>query len=431
MIRQSAFPWARGWRRQARGAVALARLLRQLEAADVDAETAAALATLLGRLRGPVTKFGQILATLPTGVPAELAEALSDLHAHAPPMGRLFVTRRLRHALGANWRAQFAAFADRPRFAASFGQVHDGRLADGQAVAVKIQYPDMDSVLAADLRTLRMAAPVIRRITGIDPDAVIAELAARFAEELDYEREAANMAAWRRALARHLPADRATAPRPFVGLTRRRVLVMTWMEGAHLVAIAPKLSQRMRNRIAADLLRAWYVPFFTEGLLHGDPHPGNILWQEREGKAGGRLVLLDFGCLRRYREEEVAGVRRLLRAVGDADSRLLATALDEIGFRDLDAARIAALRPWLEWLLAPFLRPGRRPFLPAEDLAAARSRLAETRKRLKAAGGMRLPRAFLLLHRSAVVLGSVITRLGAEGHWRALWEEIAGSRWRA
>ena len=438
MIGRSAFPWMRSWHRQVHGAIAVAQLMRRLGAADVDTETAAALAALLGRLRGPVTKFAQVLATLPTGVPEELVEACAGLHAHAPPMGRLFMARRLRHALGADWRTHFADFEEQPRFAASFGQVHDARLADGRSVAVKIQYPDMDSVLAADLRTLRMTAPVIRRITGIDPDAVIAELAERFAEELDYTHEAANMIAWRRALARHLPEDRATAPRPLPELTRRRVLVMTWMAGAHLTTIAPRLSQQLRDRIAADLLRAWYGPFFAEGLLHGDPHPGNILWQEQEREqeqeqeqGGGRLALLDFGCLRRYREEEVAGVRRLLPAVRGADAGRLAAALHDIGFRDLDAARVAALRPWLEWLFAPFLEPGARPFLPPEDLAAARVRLAETRNRLKAVGGIRLPRAFLLLHRSAVVLGSVITRLGARGNWRALWEEVADSRWQA
>ncbi len=429
MSRQSTSPGGRSWRRQARGALAVARLARRLGTREVDAETAAALVELLGRLKGPVTKFGQVLASLPTGMPETLAEALARLHAHAPPMGRLFVARRLRQALGADWRAQFADFDERPRFAASFGQVHYARLADGRAVAVKLQYPDMDSVLAADLRTLRMAAPFIRRVTGIDPQAVIAELAERFAEELDYEREAANMRRWRRALGRHLPEDRAAAPRPLAALTRRRVLVMTWMEGAHLTAIAPRLPQPLRNRIAADLLRSWYAPFFAQGLLHGDPHPGNILWQERE-KGEGRLVFLDFGCLRRYREREVTGVRRLLQAVRDEDPKRLATALREIGFRDLDAARIAALGPWMTWLFAPFLEPGVRPFLAPADLAAAQERLADTRNRLKAAGGIRLPRAFLLLHRSAVVLGSVIARLGAHGDWRALWEEIAGIPWR-
>ncbi len=408
--------------------MAVGRLVRRLGAADEDVHTATALAELLGRLRGPVTKFGQILATLPIDLPEELAEALAALHAHAPPMGRLFVARRMRHALGADWRRHFAQFEETPLFAASFGQLHRARLEDGRMVAVKLQYPDMESVLAADLRNLRLVAPILRRITGIDPTAVIAEMADRFAEELDYEKEAANMEDWRRVLACHLPAERLATPRPIAALTRRRVLVMTWVEGTHLIPVAPRLPQRLRDRIAADLLRAWYVPFFAAGLLHGDPHPGNILWQE-QGAGGGRLGLVDFGCLRRYERREVAAVRALERAVRLQDRELLKAALAGIGFPELDARRMEALRPWLEWLFAPFAEPGMRPFLPADRLAAAETRLAQLRQRLKAAGGIRLPRAFLLLHRSAVVLGSVITRLDARGDWQALWEDITRTPW--
>ncbi len=413
-------PWRRPLR-QVRGGAGLARLLRAAAGGDIDPDAARALAETLGRLRGPATKFAQILATLPGAVDEPLAEALGSLRQHAPPMRRLFVLRRLERALGADWRRHFARFEETPRFAASLGQVHYGALADGRAVAVKIQYPDMATALAADLANLRLAAPLLRRAAGIDITDAIEELEARFGEELDYEREAAHMRAMRAALEPEIASGRLALPEPVDRLTRTGVLTMTWICGRHLLDVAPVLAQRDRDRLAADLVRAWYRPFFTRGLLHGDPHPGNILWQEKDG----RLALVDFGCMRSYGAGEVAAVRALPGLVAGGTPDRIAAALAALGFADLDDRRLAALMPWLEWLFAPFLAGGRRPFLPADRLAEGRARLAAVRARIREAGGIRLPRAFVLLHRSAVVLGSVITRLEAEGDWRALWEEVA------
>ncbi|HEY1736460.1 MAG TPA: AarF/UbiB family protein, partial [Methylovirgula sp.] len=115
-----------------------------------NSESAAALAQALGRLKGPLMKVAQMLATIPEALPAEYAESLAKLQAHAPPMGAAFVRRRMQAELGSRWQEKFASFDLAPAAAASLGQVHKARALSGEELACKLQYPDMASAVEAD-----------------------------------------------------------------------------------------------------------------------------------------------------------------------------------------------------------------------------------------------------------------------------------------
>ena len=150
------------------------------------------LKAILGGLKGPLMKVAQFLSTVPDALPEEYAEELATLQANAPPMGWAFVRRRMQGELGADWQSRFAEFSQTAAAAASLGQVHRARLPDGREVACKLQYPDMPSVMEADLRQLKMAMGLYQRVDStLDHDEVYAELSERLREELDYEREAA------------------------------------------------------------------------------------------------------------------------------------------------------------------------------------------------------------------------------------------------
>ena len=116
---------------------------------------AAQLAAALGGLKGPLMKVAQLLATIPEALPAEYAAELAQLQSQAPAMGWPFVRRRMAAELGPDWRAKFQSFGEQAAAAsASLGQVHGAVALDGRALAVKLQYPDMQSAVEADLDQL-------------------------------------------------------------------------------------------------------------------------------------------------------------------------------------------------------------------------------------------------------------------------------------
>jgi predicted unusual protein kinase regulating ubiquinone biosynthesis (AarF/ABC1/UbiB family) len=271
------------------------------------------LRLVLGGLKGPLMKVAQFLSTVPDALPAEYAGELSQLQANAPPMGWAFVRRRMQAELGADWESRFAAFGREAAAAASLGQVHRARLPDGTEVACKLQYPDMASTVDSDLRQLRLAMAVYHRLDGaIQHDAIYTELAERLHEEPDYLREAAQMRLYQLMLANEAAVH---VPVPIADYCTRRLLTMTWLDGSPLpVRLADAPPQQERNRIAEALFRAWYVPFYRFGVLHGDPHLGNY-----QARPDGSVNLLDFGAIRVFDVRFVRGVIDLFEAVRDHD----------------------------------------------------------------------------------------------------------------
>ena len=110
------------------------------------------LAAALGGLKGPIMKVAQLMATIPDALPPEYAAELTKLQSQAPPMGWAFVKRRMQAELGPGWQEKFESFEHRPAAAASLGQVHRARAHGGEELACKLQYPDMQSAVEADLQ---------------------------------------------------------------------------------------------------------------------------------------------------------------------------------------------------------------------------------------------------------------------------------------
>src|SRR5438105_14240474 len=159
---------------------------------------AAELAAALGGLKGPIMKVAQLLATIPDALPPEYVTELQKLQSQAPPMGWAFVKRRMTAELGAEWQQKFTNFEHQPAAAASLGQVHRAQARDGSPLACKLQYPDMQSAVEADLQQLEWLFAIHRRMDPvIDTSEIAKEIAARVREELDYKREAKHVALYR------------------------------------------------------------------------------------------------------------------------------------------------------------------------------------------------------------------------------------------
>ena len=377
------------------------------------------LKAVLGGLKGPMMKVAQLLSTIPDALPEEYARELSQLQSNAPPMGWPFVRRRMSTELGPAWQSRFSAFGQEAAAAASLGQVHRATLLDGREVACKLQYPDMPSVVEADLRQLRLAMGIYARMdSSIQSDDVYAELSDRLREELDYEREAAHMRLYRLMLAGE-PEIRV--PEPVPELTTKRLLTMTWLDGRAIQSrIDEDPPQEERDAYARVLFRAWYVPFYHYGVIHGDPHLGN--YQIRSDLHG--INLLDFGTIRVFPPRFVTAVVRLYEAVRDGDDEKAIHAFEAWGFRNLPRETWEVLMKWARFLHEPLIDDRVRPISETQDPQFGRKVAEEVHAGLKKTGGVRPPREFVLMDRSTVGLGSAFLRLRARQNWHRLFEEL-------
>ena len=376
------------------------------------------LKSIIGGLKGPLMKVAQILSTIPDALPDEYAQELAQLQANAPAMGWSFVRRRMAGELGPDWQCKFASFGQEAAAAASLGQVHRGTLPDGTDVACKLQYPDMPSTVDADLRQLRLAMNVFKRIdTTIQGDDIYTEIAERLREELDYLREAAQMRLYDLML-RDEPL--VSVPKPIDDYTTPRLLTMTWLPGKPMqqrIDEDPPLE--VRNHIAKAMFRAWYVPFYRYGVIHGDPHLGNYQIRADEG-----LNLLDFGAIRVFPPKFVRGVIDLYEAIRDGDEAKATFAYEGWGFENLSKDQIGMLNQWAAFVYEPLLQDRVRRIQDNDDPQYGRSVAEKVHAGLKQTGGVRPPREFVLMDRSALGLGSVFVRLRAEQNWFRLFHEL-------
>src|SRR6185295_2040448 len=158
---------------------------------------------------------------------------LTKLQSQAPPMGWAFVKRRMQAELGADWQKKFASFEHHPSAAASLGQVHRATSLDGEPLACKLQYPDMQSAVEADLKQLGVLFAIRRRFDpAIDTREIIKEIGARMREELDYRHEAKNVALYRNMLK---DEDLIRVPDVDAALSTERLLTMHWLDGSRML----------------------------------------------------------------------------------------------------------------------------------------------------------------------------------------------------
>jgi predicted unusual protein kinase regulating ubiquinone biosynthesis (AarF/ABC1/UbiB family) len=375
------------------------------------------LKTILGGLKGPLMKVAQFLSSVPDALPEEYALQLAELQANAPPMGWPFVRRRMANELGPDWEKKFTYFSHESAAAASLGQVHRATLPDGALVACKLQYPDMPSVVEADLRQLKLAMAVYRRMdNAIHQDDIYVELAERLREELDYTREAAQMRLYRIMLD-GIPD--VTLPKPVETFSTKRLLTMSWLDGTGFQAwLDTKPDQEARNRVARALFAAWYVPFYRYGVIHGDPHLGNY-----QISLNGGINLLDFGAIRVFAPRFVAGVIELYEAIRDKDDDHAHHAYASWGFTDITKEKLQILNEWAKFLYEPLMQDRVRPISETNDTQYGRSVAMKVHAGLQRTGGVRPPREFVLMDRSAIGLGSVFLRLNAELNWFQLFRE--------
>jgi predicted unusual protein kinase regulating ubiquinone biosynthesis (AarF/ABC1/UbiB family) len=385
-----------------------------------NATNAEALAKALGGLKGPLMKVAQLVATIPDVVPPEYAAELQKLQSEAPPMGAAFVKRRMQAELGANWRELFSEFDLKPAAAASLGQVHRATSKSGAALACKLQYPDMESAVEADISQLEILFGLHRRMGAvIDTSEIAKEISARVREELDYRREAKHVALYQQMLA---GTPEVRVPDVVPELSTRRLLTMGWLDGDKILN-HKQASQEIRDRISTAMFRAWWRPFSHHGVIHGDPHLGNYTVFQDGGEPQG-INLLDYGCIRIFPPSFVGGVVDLYRGLLEGDEARVVHAYEVWGFKGLNKELIDTLNIWARFIYGPLLEDRTRRI--AEGVKPSeygRKQAFQVHSALKARGPVTVPREFVFMDRAAIGLGGVFLHLDAELNFHRLFEQ--------
>jgi predicted unusual protein kinase regulating ubiquinone biosynthesis (AarF/ABC1/UbiB family) len=285
-------------------------------------------------LQGLILKGCQFLGSRADVLPREYVEVLAGLQDRVPPRPFPVVKETVERELGVELAQVFRSFETVPVASASLAQVHAAELLDGERVAVKVQYPEIEALVRSDLanvRTLFRAVGVLESDFDLMP--LVDELAEQMPRELNFVNEGHNAETIGR---RFKDRSDIAVPRIHWELTTRRVLVMQYMDGIKITDLAGLRDAGLDPaRVSQLLVEAYCEQVLQHGFFHADPHPGNLLVQ-RQPSGEPRLVFLDFGLAKElpahFRQGAVDFAAALLRGEPDA----MAEALLALGFETRD-----------------------------------------------------------------------------------------------
>lgn len=287
------------------------------------------VADKLARMRGAAMKMGQLLSMdAGTLLPAELAAVLARLQAQGMVMPKTQLLDTLERNWGDSWMDKFSYFSFDPVAAASIGQVHRARLDSAEDLAIKIQFPGVAQSIDSDIDNvvslLRLSGLIPRTL---DLTELIAEARRQLHLEADYLAEAKHLQEYAASLESFRLADEVVMPQCYDGLTSAQILTMSFVEGEALDGWLAKHPQDAA-RLLALLLELFFCELLQFNLMQTDPNPANFQVQAETG----RLVLLDFGAVRRFDPQFVARYKRAIDMAIAQSRDGLQQALEELGF---------------------------------------------------------------------------------------------------
>ncbi|MBW3536317.1 MAG: AarF/ABC1/UbiB kinase family protein [Actinobacteria bacterium] len=375
------------------------------------------VAKVLGGMKGAIMKAGQMVSFIAEGLPPDARAALASLQADVPPMAPSLAEGVVVEEFGAPPEKLFLDWDPVPVAAASIGQVHRAVMPDGRIVAVKVQYPGVDRAIKGDLDNAEMLYGLFAQfaLRNLDVRALVDELRERMADELDYRIEARSQTEIAELYRDH----------PFIHVpsivperSARRVLTSEWVEGLTWSEFLEAAGPEERATVAEVLFRFANGSIHLHGVFNGDPHPGNYRFHR-----DGTVTFLDFGLLKRWGPGEVERLTGVLDHMMRGDATATIAAGQAAGFLpdpfpfDADWA--------FKYLASPY-----EPFLQ-ERFRYSRDWVGRTLQRVLDIGGeyseliraMNMPPSYVILDRVVWGMAALLSKLEAEGPWRAILAE--------
>lgn len=376
------------------------------------------LVATLGDMKGLAMKMGQAMAMDPNLLSPEVRKIVARLQNQAPPMPFAVVKNVIERELKGPVDRVFASFEPTPVAAASLGQVHRATTHQGEKVAVKVQYPDIDKAVVADLENLGSVVKVVTGSTGLtEGRAYFDELRSELLNELDYRREAE----WaQKFIAACAPFPHLHVPKVHAALTSERVLTMEYVEGETLKEFLGRLDRipnEERFRVSRLLMHAIWAPFVRQGVVHADPHPGNFLLLN-----DGRLGIVDFGAIKLLSPPFIRVNQLMLRSAAGGPRVDMIEMSEQSGFIFQVAPEEA--REFIEGVIDIGSRPSRSRDYDFATSTMTRDMRAHFLKNATRLHKMRPPKEAVMFFRALGGLGQNLENLKARGDFQGIYEEL-------
>lgn len=328
-----------------------------------DLSTPAKVRLMLQELGPTYVKIGQMASSRAESLPPEWREELVKLQSSVPPFPTEAALQIIQSEIGKPAEELFTDFDPVPLAAASTAQVHRATLPDGQKVVVKVQRPDIEIKVKADLGIIGDISHMAEKRTSwgrnYGLEGMVKEFSKNVIDELDYRNEAYN--------ARRLAASMATFPTIHVPTiygewSRRRVLTMEFIKGVKITNVAAIDAAGLdRIEIARTFITAFVKQILFDGFFHGDPHPGNILIDTETG----HIIFLDCGMMGSLSQEQRMNLGDLIWSFSDRDPLEISRVMVRLSTKLREDFDEAAFIEDLDRLL------GRIMIFPDEDYSLA------------------------------------------------------------
>jgi predicted unusual protein kinase regulating ubiquinone biosynthesis (AarF/ABC1/UbiB family) len=382
---------------------------------DLALRTAQDVADTLGTMKGVLMKIGQLASYVDDGLAPPARRVLSRLQDSVPPMTPELAAGVIEQELGAPPESVFKEWDPLPIAAASIGQVHRAITTDGQAVAVKVQYPGIAETIAADLGNVALIRSLLKMaVPSQDVTALIEELRERIAEELDYVREAQNQRLFAEYFDGHPTAH---VPKIIDELSTARVITSELAAGARFGEMLD-WPQEEKDLAAETIYRFTFRSLYELHAFNGDPHPGNYLFEP-----GGRVTFLDFGLVKHFTPEELDPLIHMIEALCvQEDPEGFRRAMEEADFLEpgapIGTEQVVAHMS----LFYESIRERGPRTMTSEYSSAVARRYVDFKSPLAAYA--KIPRPYVIVQRINLGLFAILGQMNATADWRAMSEEI-------
>ena len=382
---------------------------------DLALRTAQDVADTLGTMKGVLMKIGQLASYVDDGLAPPARRVLSRLQDSVPPMSAQLAAGVIEAELGAAPERVFKEWDPLPIAAASIGQVHRAITADGQAVAVKVQYPGIAETMAADLGNVALIRSLLKMaVPSQDVTSLIEELRERIGEELDYAREAENQRLFAAYFEGH---PTARVPKIIDELSTSRVLTSELADGVRFGEMLG-WPQEEKDLAAETIYRFTFRSLYELRAFNGDPHPGNYLFEP-----GGRVTFLDFGLVKHFTPGELDPLIHMIESLClHEDPEGFRRAMEEADF--LAPGAPIATHDVVEHMALFYdsIRQRGPRTMTSEYSSAVARRYVDFKSPLAAYA--KIPRPYVIVQRINLGLFAILGQMNATADWRGLSEEI-------